>query len=295
MRAFGPGGRVRAPGRRLGFSGLVFAAAFLFMASGGRDRQEGSSDSVTPEGRWTGKYGISAHVFLLGNLGYVGSMTIESAAGRNDGRLTKSLRVAGRSSPAQIRKKRDYSGEFNVLKVYPLRPDESVDEEAVGEWGEVESSSSGFLKLNQKFESEKIDFFRDHALSIRHDGSETRIEGSFGSILSPLEYLMEHDIQVGEVIETPFILNGIPRVFRLEVAKLTNLSPWNSPAYEIKIYAIEITAGVDRAPEDVWRKKGNLQIWFCKDGSYRNRVLRIRIKFRWYLWLRFDLQKSLTG
>jgi hypothetical protein len=138
-------------------------------------------------------------------------------------------------------------------------------------------------------------FFPDHAVATREDGTEIRIEGSYGCILSPLEYLMEHDLKVGQVFEVPFILNGIPRVFRMEVAKITTLSPFKSRAYEISIYAVEKTAGVDRAPKDVWRKKGNVRIWFCKDGPYRNQMLRMKIKFRWYLWLHFDLQKAVTS
>jgi hypothetical protein len=45
---------------------------------------------------------------------------------------------------------------------------------------------------------------------------------------------------------------------------------------------------------DVWRKKGNLKIWFCKEGPYRNQMLRMKVKFRWYLWLYFELQKPGT-
>jgi len=291
MRPFGPGVRVCEPGRRLGSSGLVLAAAFLFIASGGRVRQGQTSAPAASENPWTGQYGISAHFFFVGNLGDVGSMTIESALQWSDGRLEKRLRMAGSSNAAQVKKNRDYRGEFNILKIYPLRPDGSVDEQAVGEWRDVQSSSSGFLKLNQKFQSERMAFFPDHAVATREDGTEKRIEGSYGCILSPLEYLMEHDIKAGEVIETPFILNGIPRVFRMEVGNLTTLSAFKSRAYEVSIYAVEKTAGVDRAPKDVWRKKGNVRIWFCKDGPYRNRMLRMKIKFRWYLWLHFDLKR----
>jgi hypothetical protein len=295
MRLFGPVGRVRDPGRQWGLSGLVLAAASILFAAGwgqesvSRASEEGSCHESAS------RYGISAHVFLLGNVGEGGIMTIESALRKSNGRLEKRLRLAGNSSPEQARKNRDYRGEFNILKIYPLRPDGSVDEEAVEEWRDVESSSSGFLKLNRKFQSERMAFFPDHAVATREDGTEIRIEGSYGCILSPLEYLMEHDLKVGQVFEVPFILNGIPRVFRMEVAKITTLSPFKSRAYEISIYAVEKTAGVDRAPKDVWRKKGNVRIWFCKDGPYRNQMLRMKIKFRWYLWLHFDLQKAVTS
>jgi hypothetical protein len=224
-------------------------------------------------------------------LGDAGSMTIESARQTKDGRLEKTLRMAGGTNAEQVKKNRDYSGEFKVLKTYPLRPDGSVDDQAAAAGRGVESSSSGFLKTNKKTQSERMTFFPDHAVVIRNDGPETRVEGSYGCILAPLEYLMEHDIKVGDVIDTPFILKGIPRIFRMEVEDVETYSPLKARAYKIVLYAIDKTAGPDRAPKDVWKKKGNLRIWFCKEGPYRNQMLRMKIKFRWYLSLLFDLQK----
>ena len=243
------------------------------------------------EGRQAGRYGISAHIFVLGNQGDVGAMTIESALQKKDGRLEKTLRMAGGSNPEQVKKNRDFSGEFEVLKTYPLRPDGSVDDRAAAEGLGVESSSSGFLKTNKKTQSERMTFFPDHAVVIRNDGPEARVEGSYGCILAPLEYLMEHEIKVGDVIDTPFILKGIPRIFRMEVEGVETYSPLKARAYKIVLYAIDKTAGPDRAPKDVWKKKGNLRIWFCKEGPYRNQMLRMKIKFRWYLSLLFDLQR----
>jgi hypothetical protein len=302
MRLAGSGQQRRGangPGRRPAGGAVVFAAAFLFAASGGPALQERpsppgpvmSSDPAAAEGRQTGQYGISAHVFFLGNLGDAGSMTIESTLQKKDGRLEKTLRMAGGTNAEQIKKNRDYSGEFKVLKTFPLRSDGSVDEPAAAETGGVESSSSGFLKTNKKTQAERMTFFPDHTVVVRNDGPETRVEGSYGCILAPLEYLMEHDIKVGEVIDTPFILKGIPRIFRMEVTGLTTLSSLKARAYEIVLYAIEKTAGPDRAPKDVWRKKGNLRIWFCKEGPYRNQMVRMKIKFRWYLSILFDLKK----
>lgn len=282
MRRVGGGGAVAA--------GLVLAVALLSAASGGREVQERASLALT-EGRQAGRYGISAHVFVLGNQGDVGTMTIESALQKKDGRLEKTLRMAGGSNPEQVKKNRDFSGEFEVLKTYPLRPDGSVDDRAAAEGLGVESSSSGFLKTNKKTQSERMTFFPDHAVVIRNDGPEARVEGSYGCILAPLEYLMEHEIKVGDVIDTPFILKGIPRIFRMEVEGVETYSPLKARAYKIVLYAIDKTAGPDRAPKDVWKKKGNLRIWFCKEGPYRNQMLRMKIKFRWYLSLLFDLQR----
>lgn len=218
-------------------------------------------------------------------------MVIESALEKSGGGLRKTLRLGGSSTPEQAKKKRDFSGEFSLLKLYPLRPDGSVDDQAVQNDRWLESSSAGFLKTNKKTQSETITFFPDHAVVVRQDKPDVRVEGSYGCILSPLEYLMEHDIKAGEVIDVPFILNGVPRIFRMEVGKLTTLSSLKAPAYEIVLYAVDKTPGPDKAAKDVWRKKGNLRIWFCKEGPYRNQMLRMRIKFRWYVSLVFDLEK----
>jgi len=290
--------------RRVGGRGAVaagLALAVLSAASGGRELQERVSapapaaSAAPTEGRQAGQYGISAHVFFLGNLGDAGSMTIESALQKKDGRLEKTLRMAGGTNPEQAKKNRDYSGEFKALKAYPLRPDGSVDDQAAAEGRGVESSSSGFLKTNKKSQSERMTFYPDHALVSRNDGPETRVEGSYGSILAPLEYLMEHEIKIGDVIDTPFLLKGIPRIFRMEVEDLETYSPLKARTYQIVLYAIEKTAGPDRAPKDVWKKKGNLRIWFCKEGPYLNQMLRMKIKFRWYLSILFDLKKPATG
>jgi hypothetical protein len=290
-------GRVKDGSRIRG--AISVAARLLLLAAilpaAGRSGPQENVPSQEAAGRvveqWAGQYGISAHLFIFGSLGDVGAMTIESSVRTNGRRLEKSLRMAGGANAEQVKKNRDFRGEFNALKIYPLRPDGSVDEQAVGEWRDTESSSSGFLKLNKKFQAERIAFFPDHAVAMREDGTEKRVEGGYGSILSPLEYLTEHDIKVGETIETPFILNGVPRVFRSEVTDLVTLSAYRSRAYQIDIWAYEKIKGEDKATKDVWRKKGNVRIWFCKDGPYRNQMLRMKIKFRWYLWLNFDLKK----
>ncbi len=272
--------------------GLALAAMLsLQTAAPARQQPPPARTEVPGVEERTGRYAISAHLFILGNLGKVGSMTIESALRPNGGRLEKSLRLAGASNETQIKKNRDYRGDFSQLKVFPLRPDGSIDTEAAAEWRGFESSSSGSLKLNKKIQAEKIVFFRDHAVSDRENGTEKRVEGSYDSILSPLEYMMDHDLKVGQVFETPFLLNGVPRVFRCEVSDLDTFDEYPARAYRVDIWAVEKTAGADKASKDVWRKKGNVRVWFCKDGPYRNEMLQMQIKFRWYLWLYFDLKK----
>jgi hypothetical protein len=293
MKPSTTGGRDRAARLRPGLAGLVLAPALFLQTASPAARQapRAAPPAVPGIEEKAGRYGISAHLFIIGNLGEVGSMAIESALRPNGGRLEKSLRMSGASNEAQIRRNRDYRGDFSLLKVFPLRPDGAVDKEAVAEWRGFESSSSGFLKLNKKYQAEKIAFFRDHAVAARENGTEKRVEGSYGCILSPLEYMMDHDLKVGQAFETPFLLNGIPRVFRCEVIGLDTLSESRTRAYRVDIWAVEETTGADKAPKDVWKKKGNVRVWFCKDGPYRNEMLRMKIKFRWYLWLYFDLKR----
>ncbi len=272
--------------------GLLFLAGLRAAVPSPTPRQEAppQDPAVRVVEERTSPYNISAHVFILGNMGDIGTMTIESALREKGGRLEKSLRVAG-SSNEQTRKKYDYRGQADILKVLPLRADGCVDEEAVRDWRGYESLASSSLKLNKKFQSEKIEFFRDHIVSTREDGKVREAEGTYGSFLSPLEYLMEHDIKVGEVIETPYVLNGVPRIFRSEVTDLVTLSEYHTRAFQIDISSYDSVKAEVKGSRDVWKKKGNIRVWFCKTEPYRNEILRMKIKFRWYLWLYFDLKK----
>jgi hypothetical protein len=291
-------GKVRA--RILGViaatAGLFFLAGFRPAApwAGPRRPSPPPSFSQEPAGRVieqkTDRFDISAHVFILGNMGDIGTMTIESGLREIGGRLEKSLRLSGSSNP-ETRKKYDYRGEATILKRLPLKADGTVDEDAVKEWRGYESTASSSLKLNKKFQSEEIVFYGDHIVSTREDGTVKQTEGSSGSFLSPLEYLMEHDIKVGEVIETPYVLNGVPRIFRSEVTDLVTVSNFRARAYQIDISSYDKVKADDKGSKDVWRKKGNIRVWFCKTEPYRNKILQMRIKFRWYLWLYFDLKK----
>lgn len=269
---------------------LLVALRPAVVSSTSRQETPAQEPSVRVVEERASPFNISAHVFILGNMGDIGTMTIESALREKAGRLEKSLRVSG-SSNEQTRKKYDYRGQADIVKVLPLRADGSVDEEAVREWRGYESSASSSLKLNKRFQSEKIEFFRDHIVSTREDGNVREAEGSYGSFLSPLEYLMEHDIKVGEVIETPYVLNGVPRIFRSEVTGLVTLSNYHTRAFQIDISSYDKVKAEDKGSRDVWKKKGNIRVWFCKTEPYRNEILRMKIKFRWYLWLYFDLKK----
>lgn len=98
-------------------------------------------------------------------------------------------------------------------------------------------------------------------------------------------------IKVGDVIETPFILNGKVHYFKSEVTDLVKLSDYKAHAFQIDIGTFDKVNTEDKPTKDVWRKSGNIRIWFCKEGPYRNTLLRMKIKFRWYLWLYFNLQR----
>ena len=269
---------------------LLVALRPAVVSSTSRQETPAQEPSVRVVEERASPFNISAHVFILGKMGDIGTMTIESALREKAGRLEKSLRVSG-SSNEKTRKKYDYRGQADIVKVLPLRADGSVDEEAVREWRGYESSASSSLKLNKRFQSEKIEFFRDHIVSTREDGNVREAEGSYGSFLSPLEYLMEHDIKVGEVIETPYVLNGVPRIFRSEVTGLVTLSDYHTRAFQIDISSYDKVPAQEKGSRDVWKKKGNIRVWFCKTEPYRNEILRMKIKFRWYLWLYFDLKK----
>ncbi len=290
-RTSGPGVRPRGPARGARRAGLVLAAGALLFAAVRGQQSAPPAPALAPPSAETSQYVITAHLFLLGDIGEGGTMAIDSSLQTAGGRLEKTLRLAGATNAAQAQKKRDYRGEFTILKLYPLKADGSVDEAAVAAGRDFDSSSSGYLKLNQKTQSEKIAYFPDHAVSTREDGKEKRVEGSYGCVISPLEYLMEHELVDGQTFEVPFLLNGIPRVFKCEVSGPETMTDFKTKAYRVDIWAVDKGGGADKAPKDVWRKKGNVRVYFCKDGPLRNRMLRMKIKFRWYLWLYFDLKK----
>lgn len=299
--AFGRKG-ARPPGRRLrpiavaliiAGLGVSFAFAPLRQAS---TRQAGGAAAPqslgrNPGGR-TSDYAISAHLFLWGKLGEVGTMTIEQSLERDGASQTRILRMAGSSNPEQVKKNRDYRGDFSILRVVPLRPDGSVDEAGVREWRSCRKSATGYLKLNKKVQGEKIEFAPDCAVSTREDGRERRVEGVFDTILAPVEYVIDHDLKVGDKAELPFILNGAPHVFRIEVSDLVTLKPYRSRAYQVDIWTNDKDKPGEKPSKDVWKKKGNVRIWVAKDGPYRNTLLRIKIKFRWYLWLYMDMGQA---
>jgi hypothetical protein len=296
-------GTARAAPRRGALRRFILAGGLVLAGLGGggltqeiAPRPEGPGPALGASGRLLERrvsdYVISAHVFILGKMADVGTMSIEEELRRNGEALEKLLRMSGATKPEQVRKNRDYSGECVIRRTVPLRPDGSVDEAAVEAWRDCRKSTSSFLKMNKKYQAERVDFFRDHAVSRRDNGVEKQIEGSYESLLGPLEYLMEHDVEAGQVIDIPYVLNGVPRVFRAEVKGLANMDRYRSRAYEVAVSTLERVGDGEDDGKEAWRKKGNVKLWFCKDAPYRNVLLKMKIKFRWYLWLDFDLQRT---
>jgi hypothetical protein len=279
-------------GRRLLGAAGTAAALVLSLAAGraGTPPRQGQA-ALPAQGQvidqWTGHYVISAH-FLIFDLGDVGTMSIETDIRRTGRTLEKYLRLKGDVNESHA-KRYDYHGEFITRITLPLKPDGTVDEEAVQEHRGAGKTSSGFLKLNKKYQAEKITFLPGRAVATREDGSEKTVEGDFGSILAPLDYLMDHEIKVGDVVELPYVLNGAPHNFVCEVNKFVTLTDFKTRVFQIDISSYDKTAAEDATSKDIWKKKGNIRIWFCKEGPFRNRMLKMRIKFRWYLWLYFDL------
>jgi hypothetical protein len=281
-------------GPRRAFSAAAGSLLALALFAAGPPPRE-KTQAAQPPGageqildQWTGHYIVTAHFFIIGNLGDVGTMTIETDIRRDGDVLKKYLRLKGDVNEGHA-KRYDYHGEFITRSVVPLNANGTVNEEAEKSFKGYEKTSSGFLKLNKKYQGETITFLPGRAVSTREDSTEKTVEGDYASILAPLDYLMEHEINVGDSLELPYVLNGAPHIFRCEAKKLVDMGPYRSKAYQVDISSFDKAGPEDTTSRDIWKKKGNITVWFCKDGPYRNRMLRMKIKFRWYLWLYIDL------
>ena len=88
---------------------LLVALRPAVVSSTSRQETPAQEPSVRVIEERASPFNISAHVFILGKMGDIGTMTIESALREKAGRLEKSLRVSG-SSNEKTRKKYDYRG-----------------------------------------------------------------------------------------------------------------------------------------------------------------------------------------
>jgi hypothetical protein len=239
------------------------------------------------------EYLIKASIPIIGDIGRVGTMAIEEEVRRDGNKLNKVFRMYGNSKPEMAAKGRDYGGEFKMVKRLPLDDRGEVDREALEEWRGVESSYSGYLRKNGKIEGENVVFFPDGAVATRENGTEKRIQGDYGSLLSALEYFFENDIKAGDVFESKFILNGYPYIFKCEVGKPDVLAPYRARAFRIDVTTYDGLLKDGQGNPKIRKKKGGIRLWLSKEGDFRNRVLRLKIHYRWYLTLSMELSKTI--
>ena len=239
----------------------------------------------------TAVYLIRASVFILGNMGTVGSAQLERNLERKDSELIKTFRVSGRTKPEMARKGRDIGGEFTTVTSIPV----SAEDEAQGSpsSGDLDSRTyyTGVLEKNGVAKGEKVVFYPDYALSTKTDGAEKRIDGRFQSLLAGFEFFMENPIRPGEVFESNFVLDGYPYLFKCEAGEPEFLDEYGVKAYRIDVTTFDGKLKDKRGQPQVVKKKGGIRLWLCKEGRYNNEILRMKLQYKWYLTLVFDLRE----
>jgi hypothetical protein len=273
----------------LSFPIIILQATICLAAARSSGQGSGLEQSSPPEESSIAHYSIRASVFIIGDIGEVGRMTIEGQTRRVGDRIEKTLRLAGHSTPEQVKKGRDIGGEFRMVKRLPVNPEGRIDWKAAEN---AECLHTGYLKQNRKTESEKVTIYPDRAIACREDGSEKTLQGNYGSLLSLLEYFLDNEIKVGDIHESKFILGQCPYIFRCEVDGPALLKPFNTKAYLIDVTTFDGLLRDSRGLPKVRKKKGGIRIWLSKEEPYRNQVLRMNIRYKWYLTLNIELAES---
>jgi hypothetical protein len=251
----------------------------------------GEPDLVRVESS-TADYIIRASVFILGDMGTVGSLQLERNLDRNDSELVKTFRVSGRTKPELVRKGRDIGGEFKTVTSVPLAEAGGLDGSAGGDDPAGETYYTGVLEKNGVAKGEKVIFYPDHAISTKTDGTEKKIDGRFQSLLAGFEFFLDNPVRPGEVYESKFILDGYPYLFKCEAGE-----PEFLDSYRVKAYRIDVTT-YDGLLKDkqgrplVVKKRGGIRLWLCKDEPYKNMILKMKLQYKWYLSLIFDLKST---
>lgn len=236
------------------------------------------------------EYTIKAKLVILGDLGSLGKMAVEENSWVNGDRLEKIFRMYGSTDPKQVKKGRDFSGDLKIVTRLPLKSDRSVGRADVEEGAGVERYYSGVLKKNEIVEKEEVVFYADHAISTRPEGEPKVIEGKYESPLSAFEYFLNNDVKEGDVFESNFIIDSSPKIYRCEVGKKEYLENYKSYAYKIDVLTFDgIKKDKNGQPLPI-KKKGGIRLWLCKDGEWKDRFLRLNIKYRWYLTLSFQMR-----
>ncbi len=242
--------------------------------------------------RRVAEYSIRAKVPVLGDIGHVGTFAIEEEVRRIGDSLEKVFRISGSSKPELVKKGKDYSGELEVVRPLPMKGEVGSDGPGVGKTGTAISSSSGYFKKNGFSEGESIAFYLHHAVSRRANGSEKKVEGSFGCLISAFEHFLECEVREGDVFESRFILGGRPFLFRCEVGRAAL-----DQSQGIRVFPIDFTTydGVERDDKGgpkVVKKKGGIRLWLSKEEPYKDTFLRLMIQYKWYLTLQMEIVKS---
>lgn len=275
------------------FRPLVLAAFFCPLAP--------ASEAVGPGGlqeaaarihyRLT-EYSIKASLPLIGDIGQVGTFAVEEEICRQEGRIDKSFRIYGSSKPDLAKKGKDYSGEMRMVRCLPLNEQEEIDWLAIARGKGVACTHTGFLKQNGLLEGENVVMYPQHAVSTRENGAEKQIEGNYSSFLAALEYLFEHDLRAGDVFESKSILDGRPCIFVCTTGQPVSFRLFGVQAFPVEIKTHDGLARDGRGNPLGKQKIGRISLWLSKEEPYKNRILRLKIHYKWYLTLRMDLVKA---
>lgn len=286
---------------RLLLAGFLFAMPASLLTprqESQSSNQPASGNSRPQEGervwRRMAEYSIRAKVPVLGDIGHVGTFAIEEEVRRNGDFLDKIFRISGSSKPELVKKGKDYSGELEVVRPLPLKGENGSDGPGVGKTGTAISLSSGYFKKNGIIEAESIVFFLGHALSRRENGSEKKVQGSFGCLISAIEHFLECEVSEGDVFESRFILGARPFLFKCEVGRATLIQSQGAKVFPIDFTIYDGVERDDKGRPKVVKKKGGIRLWLSKEEPYKDTYLRLMIQYRWYLTLQMDIVKS-TG
>jgi len=238
------------------------------------------------------EYLIKARVPVLGDISRVGTFAIEEDIRANGDQLDKIFRIVGSSKPELARKGKDYRGELKMItRSCPNSQGDSGGETGAEE-SVVEVSSSGFFNKNGRIEAESLAFFPDCAVCRRENGDEKRVDGRYGCLITALEYFSDREVAEDDTYEFPFILGGHPYLFKCEVGKAAALEPYGAKVFPIDFTTYDGLVKDGRGMPVVKKKKGDIRIWLSKDGPFKDRIVRLKVQYAWYLTLHMDLVKA---
>ena len=258
-----------------------------------RPTKDNDSNSKVLLDSRSAEYFIKARIPILGDIGTVGTFAVEEKIQRDGDKIEKSFRMSGHSKAELVRKGQSYGGSFEMIRRLPSAEKAAGSErvaEGVRDVGE--SFYSGSLEKKGIVKSETVVFHPDHAVAVRENGAEKKIEGNYGNICSVLEYFFDHEVNVGDAYKATFILDGHPYIFKCDVSERAYLEP-----YQAWVYLIDVTTydGLRRDSTGALKtikRKGGIRLWLSKDGAYPNTVLRMKINYKWYLTLIMEYKEK---